>query len=76
MKGEEPRGVRHATMHRMKGLEFFRVLLAGVQDGVVRLKTGGDPADSESRRQHEHKEQCLLYVAATRARARARPGPA
>ncbi len=61
-------GVRLATMHRLKGLEFSRVLLAGVQEGGIPLVVPGDPADAESRQQHELQERCLLYVAATRAR--------
>lgn len=61
-------GIRLATMHRLKGLEFSRVLLAGVQDGSMPLKVGGDPADAEGRDRHELQERCLLYVASTRAR--------
>lgn len=61
-------GVRVATLHRLKGLEFSRVLLAGVQDGFIPLEVQGDPADSESRQQHELQERCLLYVAVSRAR--------
>lgn len=61
-------GIRLATMHRLKGLEFSRVLLAGAQDGLMPLSVGGDPADAEGRERHELQERCLLYVAATRAR--------
>lgn len=61
-------GVRLATMHRLKGLEFPRVLIAGVQDGTVPIRFSGDPTDVESRRYHDLQERCLLYVAATRAR--------
>jgi superfamily I DNA/RNA helicase len=61
-------GVRLATMHRLKGLEFSRVLLAGVQDGLVPLRLSADGMDQEALQQHELQEQCLLYVAATRAR--------
>jgi superfamily I DNA/RNA helicase len=61
-------GIRLATMHRLKGLEFSRVLLAGVQEGTMPLTVGGDPADAEGRERHELQERCLLYVASTRAR--------
>lgn len=61
-------GIRLATMHRLKGLEFSRVLLAGVQEGAMPLSVGGDPADAEGRERHELQERCLLYVASTRAR--------
>ena len=59
-------GIRLATMHRMKGLEFSRVLLAGVQEGTMPLELEG--ADEASREDHELQERCLLYVATTRAR--------
>jgi superfamily I DNA/RNA helicase len=60
-------GVRLATMHRVKGLEFPKVLIVGVQDGELptprkRL------TDDVSRLQHEESERRLLFVAATRAR--------
>ena len=54
-------------MHRMKGLEFSRVLLAGVQAGKMPLKAG-EYADHASHEDHEIRERCLLYVACTRAR--------
>jgi superfamily I DNA/RNA helicase len=60
-------GVRLATMHRLKGLEFSRVILAGVQAGKMPLKAG-DYADHASLEDHELRERCLLYVACTRAR--------
>ncbi len=60
-------GIRLATMHRLKGLEFARVILAGVQEGTMPLMTGA--ADDEvSLADRELQERCLLYVAATRAR--------
>ena len=62
-------GVRLATMHRMKGLEFSRVLLAGIQEGTMPLvQRDGPSPDEASVEDHELKERCLLYVAATRAR--------
>lgn len=64
---EKP-GVRLATMHRLKGLEFSRVLLVGVQDGLVPLTLPTEWDDPESTHRHELQERCLLYVAMTRAR--------
>lgn len=62
-------GVRLATMHRVKGLEFDRVIIAGVNDGIVPLKvewaTTSDPVIQSDR---ETQERALLYVAATRAK--------
>lgn len=60
-------GVRLSTMHRMKGLEFSRVILAGVQKGKMPLDAG-DYADHASLEDHELRERCLFYVACTRAR--------
>jgi mRNA-degrading endonuclease RelE of RelBE toxin-antitoxin system len=62
-------GVRLATMHRMKGLEFQRVLLAGVQEGYVPF-TGGDfgELDEVARDEWILRERCLFHVACTRAR--------
>lgn len=56
------------TMHRAKGMEFSRVLIFGVNDGLVPAQyllkdlTEADRADALTR------ERSLLYVAATRAR--------
>ena len=62
-------GVRLATMHRMKGLEFSRVLLAGVQDGMMPLLSEHtEAADVAGREDWELKERCLFYVAQSRAR--------
>jgi superfamily I DNA/RNA helicase/plasmid maintenance system killer protein len=62
-------GIRLATMHRLKGLEFKRVLLAGVQEGQVPLKlSDASFADDASREDHDRRERCLFYVATTRAR--------
>lgn len=66
-KPETSPGVRVATMHRLKGLEFRCVLLAAVQDGAVPLLSH-DHADSASREDREKQERCLFYVASTRAR--------
>lgn len=62
-------GVRIATMHRVKGLEFDRVLIAAVKDGIVPLTQALDSAAGEVERETlETRERSLLYVAATRAR--------
>ncbi len=62
-------GVRLATMHRVKGLEFDRVIVAGVNDGVVPLE-GFDSKSSDPtvRTDSEIGERALLYVSATRAK--------
>ncbi|HET9954203.1 MAG TPA: 3'-5' exonuclease, partial [Polyangiaceae bacterium] len=60
-------GIRLATMHRVKGLEFPRVLIAGVHAGNVPLLRKSY-ADETARRDALDSERRLLFVAATRAR--------
>ena len=54
-------------MHRLKGLEFAKVILVGVQDGQMPVDLREHP-DLASKEDHELQERCLLYVAMTRAR--------
>lgn len=62
-------GVRLATMHRMKGLEFPCVVIAGFSEGYVPMKLGGEAhGDDASEEDHLKSERCLAHVAATRAR--------
>ena len=63
-------GVRLATMHRVKGLEFPAMILAGVNAGVVPLRRALAEDDPVSRAEDEERERSLLFVAATRARDR------
>jgi superfamily I DNA/RNA helicase len=60
-------GVRLATMHRVKGLEFRAVFMVGLNKGVVPLDGAlrtKDPAEAEQRNANE---RSLFHVAATRA---------
>ena len=62
-------GLRLATMHRVKGLEFDRLVIAGVNDGVVPLAIGELKSDDGAvREEAEKRERALFYVAVTRAR--------
>jgi superfamily I DNA/RNA helicase len=62
-------GIRLATMHRVKGLEFDRVIVAAVNDGIVPLSgEWRKTSDSVIQRENETHERALLYVAATRAK--------
>jgi len=62
-------GVRLATMHRVKGLEFDRVIIAGVNDKIVPWEGHGDVSgDPVVKKENEDHERSLLYVAATRAK--------
>lgn len=68
---DEPRapGVRLATMHRVKGLEFAVVVLTGASKDELPLSTPElRSSDPMQRAQALLKERCLLYVAASRAR--------
>lgn len=62
-------GIRLATMHRVKGLEFDRVIIAGVNDGTVPLEGNWlKTNDPVVQRDSENQERALLYVSATRAK--------
>ena len=59
-------GVRLATMHRVKGLEFPHVIIVGANDGILPLEHRN--ADEAHQADSELRERCLLHVAASRAR--------
>ena len=64
-------GVRVATMHRVKGLEFGRVILASANAGVLPLKAAikaEGELDPAERAAVETQERCVAYVAASRAK--------
>ena len=61
-------GIRLATMHRVKGLEFAAVFVAGVNSGLIPLSSIIDLTDPVSEEESLKGERCLLYVALTRAR--------
>jgi superfamily I DNA/RNA helicase len=62
-------GLRLATMHRVKGLEFDRMAVAGANEKVVPLESAlARASDDAAREDVEHQERALLYVAITRAR--------
>lgn len=63
-------GVRLATMHRVKGLEFPVMILAGVNSKAVPLYLSSVEGDRTAKTEHEDRERSLLFVAATRARDR------
>jgi hypothetical protein len=61
-------GVRIATMHRVKGLEFDHVFVAAVNKKVLPFGSKADFEDDVSLEEFRTSEKCLLYVALTRAR--------
>ena len=60
--------VRIATMHRVKGLEFNYIFVAGVNNKALPNAVRSDFSDDVSLEEFETEEKCLLYVALTRAR--------
>lgn len=60
-------GVRMATMHRVKGLEFQHVFVVAVNKRVVPLAVTTSYADPIAEDEAITAERCLLYVALTRA---------
>jgi superfamily I DNA/RNA helicase len=62
-------GVRLATMHRAKGLEFETVAIVCLNDGVVPFRHEVDGAiDAAAKRNVDERERSLVHVAATRAK--------
>ncbi|UNK04530.1 3'-5' exonuclease [Psychrobacter raelei] len=61
-------GVRLATMHRIKGLEFRCVMMVGINKGIVPLSVAiNSSQDVVERRLSDINERALFHVAATRA---------
>ena len=64
-------GVRLATMHHVKGLEFRYVFIASANKGVIPLPLATDSTeDPVEARQRDLNERALFHVAATRAMKR------
>lgn len=63
-------GVNVGTMHRMKGLEFRCLIVAGVGDHSVPARAAVTPIadDKHAHAQDMQRERSLLFVACTRAR--------
>lgn len=61
-------GVRLATMHRVKGLEFTCVFIVGMNKGNMPLKSAISTNDPISKEEAMVAERSLLYVALTRAK--------
>jgi superfamily I DNA/RNA helicase len=60
-----------ATMHRVKGLEFDRLIIAGVNNGIVPFETEWrQSSDKVIQRENENQEKAL-HIAATKARKEA-----
>lgn len=60
-------GIRVATMHRVKGLEFQYIFIVAVNNRIIPLASAIDHTDVVSEQETMTAEKCLLYVALTRA---------
>ena len=60
-------GIRVATMHRVKGLEFQYVFIVAANSRIIPYAAAIDHMDSVSEQETLTAEKCLLYVALTRA---------
>ncbi len=60
-------GLRVATMHRVKGLEFKYVFIVAANNRIIPLASAVNKTDSVSEAESIVSEKCLLYVAMTRA---------
>lgn len=61
-------GVRLATMHRVKGLEFTYMFLVAINRNNMPLKSALRSSDTASKEEAMNTERCLMYVALTRAK--------
>lgn len=60
-------GIRVATMHRVKGLEFQYMFVVAANNRIIPLASAIDHTDAVSEQETMTAEKCLLYVALTRA---------
>ena len=61
-------GIRLATMHRVKGLDFDHVIIASMNKGVVPLEFDDKSEEAQIEIEKQIKEKSLVFVAATRAK--------
>lgn len=64
-------GIRLATMHRVKGLEFQYIFIVACNDRVIPLASAINNIDAITKEDNIISERCLLYVALTRAQKQA-----
>ena len=61
-------GIRLATMHRVKGLDFDHVIIASMNKGIVPLEFAERSEEEQIEVEKLTKEKSLVFVAATRAK--------
>ncbi|BBG66227.1 putative DNA helicase [Hydrogenimonas sp.] len=64
----DEKGLRVATMHRVKGLDFDHMIIASTVKGIIPYEKTLETTDAASREESLQKERALLFVAATRAK--------
>ncbi|MDE2565534.1 MAG: UvrD-helicase domain-containing protein [Burkholderiales bacterium] len=67
-RADEQDVVTLSTLHAAKGLEWPHVMLAGVNEGLLPFRSGGDDKDAELPPARIEEERRLMYVGITRAR--------
>lgn len=61
-------GIRLATMHRVKGLDFDHVIIASMNNGIVPLELSEKSDEQQIEDEKLLKEKSIVFVAATRAK--------
>ena len=61
-------GIRLATMHRVKGLDFDHMIIASMNDGIVPLEFMEKSDEQQIEDEKQLKEKSIVFVAATRAK--------
>ncbi len=62
------KGIRLATMHRVKGLDFDHVIIASMNDGIVPLEVSEKSDEQQIEDEKLLREKSIVFVAATRAK--------
>jgi superfamily I DNA/RNA helicase/mRNA-degrading endonuclease RelE of RelBE toxin-antitoxin system len=61
-------GIRLATMHRVKGLDFDHVIIASMNKGIVPLEISEKSNEQQIEDERLLREKSIVFVAATRAK--------
>lgn len=62
------KGIRVATMHRIKGLEFKHIIVVSANSGTIPHQIAVNREDPVAQAAAMKAERCLLYVVLTRAK--------
>jgi superfamily I DNA/RNA helicase len=61
-------GIRLATMHRVKGLDFDHMIIASMNNGIIPLELAERSEEEQIETEKLTREKSLVFVAATRAK--------